>query len=156
MFWAGSSLAVLGKNWVKVDVTKNTVGEILEREIPAIYSDYPQAVVSVESLESILAGKLRAMLQRKKCRDYYDVWKMISLKIDFQRAKGILTRKCDAKGVSFTWSNVFPDGLAEILAPYWEKELSRLLSPVPRMDDVVSELESVLPSRISQIHPGTL
>lgn len=136
--------SVLWKNWAKVDVTKDLVGEIKEREMPKSYSDYPKASIKVETLESILAGKLRAMTQRTKCRDYYDVWRMKDENIDFKKMKEILKEKCEAKEIEFSQIPIFPDDLTEILTPYWERELSRVLHPVPEMEDVIIELKSFL------------
>ena len=39
--------AVLGKNWVKVDVTRDLVGERTRKELPATYLDYPKVLVNV-------------------------------------------------------------------------------------------------------------
>jgi len=98
----------------------------------------------VETVESILAGKLRALLQRRKCRDYYDVWRMMDLKLDFRKVREILERKCEARGVEIDIDRIFPEDLLDILRPYWEKELGRLLRRPPEMERVIDELRSKL------------
>ena len=64
---------LLGKNWLKVDVTlEPPIGKVLSKSLSRSYSDYPDFTVKVESLEEIFAQKLRALVQRKKVRDYYE------------------------------------------------------------------------------------
>lgn len=40
--------------------------------------------------------------------------------------------------------HVFPPNLEDILAPYWEKELGRLISPLPEMKTVINDLKNML------------
>ena len=111
---------------------------------------YPKVLVNVETLESIIAGKLRAMVQRKMCRDYYDVWRALDLKVDLRKVKKTFRIKCSAKGIEFYGTKqMFPDDLTETLRPYWEKELGRLLGEVPKMEEVIEELRSKLPEFLS-------
>jgi len=136
--------AVLGKNWAKVDITRDLPGESVRIEIPPAFSDYPKFLMKVETIESILAGKLRALLQRRKCRDYYDVWRIMGLKIDLQKTKEILERKCNVREVEIDIDRMFPGDLLDILRPYWERELGRLLRQPPEMEKVIDELRSKL------------
>ena len=39
---------------------------------------------------------------------------------------------------------MFPDDLPGTLQPYWDRELSRLVEPVPEMSDVLEELRQRL------------
>jgi hypothetical protein len=58
--------ALLGKNWLKLDVTKEVPIDAVEgRRLEQIYSDYPPFKVKVESMEEIGAQKLRALIERK-------------------------------------------------------------------------------------------
>jgi predicted nucleotidyltransferase component of viral defense system len=73
--------ALLGRNWVKLDATKEAILDtIRSRKLKQTYSDYPDFNLKVESLEEIFAEKLRAVIERSKCRDYYDVWQLLKLK----------------------------------------------------------------------------
>ena len=135
--------AILGKNWIKVDATKEEPKDtIVKREIQRIYSDYTRFTIKVESLEEILAEELRALLERRKCRDYYDVWKLLDLKIDKDRVTEIFSQKCKSKGIEVSGIHqFFPQNLNEILKPYWERELGRLVFPVPDMESILDELQ---------------
>lgn len=136
----------LGKNWLKVDVTPEPpIGRVLSKPLSRSYSDYPEFMVRVESLEEIFAQKLRALLQRKKVRDYYDIWKMGEQKVDQTLAAKFFAKKLKAKEIK--WGglrDVFPADLEAILAGYWKKELGRLVWPVPEMNTVIRQLKGNL------------
>jgi predicted nucleotidyltransferase component of viral defense system len=138
--------ALLGRNWVKFDVTKEqTLDKIRSRKLKQAYSDYPNFSLKVESLEEIFAEKLRALIERKKCRDYYDVWQLLRLKPDLTKTKGQFLKKCELKKIKFKGTvQFFPGDLQEILEPYWERELGRLVHPLPDLNEVLGEMREKL------------
>jgi len=131
--------AVLGKNWIKVDVTTERALEVVERPLKRMYSDYPSVKIRVESAEEIAAEKLRALIERKKSRDFFDVWKLMEL-VDQRKTWNLFLEKCKVKGIEFSMEAMFPSALEETLAPYWERELGRLVYPVPELSKVLREL----------------
>lgn len=143
--------AILGKNWIKVDATKEQpVNSIKKKKIQQIYTDYPDFQIQVESLEEILAEKLRALLERKKCRDYYDIWKLLELNIDNKHVTDLFIKKCRDTGIEPPRSDMFfPKDLPEILRPYWERELGRLVHPVPDIKGILKELKTRLADTLS-------
>lgn len=138
--------ALIGRNWAKVDVTgEKPIDRVLEKPVHRGYSDYPHFSTRVESVEEILAQKLRAILERGKCRDYYDVWKLMELRVDLDRTRKMFERKCRLKGIEFKGiDQFFPPEIVEILGPYWERELGRLIQPLPHVDTVICELKKQL------------
>lgn len=138
--------ALLGKNWIKVDVTKEKVVEKpVVKTISKSYSDYPQFSIKVMHLDEVFAEKLRALVERKKSRDYYDIWKMLSLKTDKKKIRELFFKKCEIKQIEFkNMEQLFPKDLEEILRPYWERELSRLVSPIPDLTMVLNQLKNNL------------
>jgi len=134
--------AVLGKNWIKIDVTREApIDRILSRKLSQRYSDYPPFKVRVETLEEIGAEKIRSLVERKKCRDYYDVWQLTKLTMNKIRLKTLLNKKFRYKGIEFKGlDDMFPSDLLEILERYWERELARLVYPVPEMKKVISDV----------------
>lgn len=137
---------IIGKNWIKVDVTKNDLVEKpLLKPIHRAYSDYPAFRVRVESPEEIFSSKLRAIIERKKCRDYFDLWHLSKMKFDEQQIKRTFMAKCAIKKIEFKGKRqLFPDSLQETLKPYWERELGRLINPVPDMKVVLDDLKDAL------------
>jgi len=136
----------LGKNWLKVDVTlEPPIGRVFSRPLSRSYSDYPGFTVRVESLEEIFAQKLRALVQRKKVRDYYDVWKMGEQKVNKTELTRLFVEKLRVKEIKWDGiRDIFPSDLEVILEGYWEKELGRLVWPIPEMRTVLSQLKANL------------
>ena len=137
---------VIGKNWIKVDITKNDLVEKpVLKPIHRDYSDYILFKIKVESLEEIFASKLRTVIERKKCRDYFDLWQLSKMKFDKMRIKRIFRAKCFLKEIEFEEiSQIFPPYLQETLEPYWEKQLGRLIVPVPEITEVMKDLKGAL------------
>ncbi len=136
----------LGKNWLKIDVTPEApVDHVQSLPLSRTFSDYPDFTVRVESLEEIMAQKLRALVERKKVRDYYDVWRMCQLKVNRKRVAALFAKKLAIKGIAFGGlPDIFPPDIEGVLSGYWQKELGRLVHPVPEMSVVLSELRGAL------------
>jgi len=136
----------LGRNWLKTDVTLDPpIARVLSKPLSRSYSDYPDFKVRVESIEEIFAQKLRALLERKKVRDYYDIWKMAEQEVNQAQLARLFTRKLKAKGIEWRGlQEIFPADLESVLDGYWEKELGRLVWPVPVMSEVLTELKAAL------------
>jgi len=136
----------LGKNWLKVDVTPEPpIDRVLSKPLSRQYSDYPDFKVKVESLEEIFAQKLRALVQRKKVRDYYDIWRMGEQKVDRAELARLFIEKLRIKEIRWNGlQDIFPSSLKTILEGYWEKELGRLVWPVPEMSSVLRQLKANL------------
>ncbi|MBN1938357.1 MAG: nucleotidyl transferase AbiEii/AbiGii toxin family protein [Candidatus Aminicenantes bacterium] len=137
---------VLDRNWIKVDVTMDDVVDTpVMKAIPREYSDYVAFKVRTESLEEILASKLRAVIERKKCRDYFDLWKLFQMDFDREKIKRVFARKLAVKSLSFEGPDqIFPADLTQTLKPYWARELGRLINPIPDMDAVLAEIRQLL------------
>jgi len=143
--------AVIGRNWAKVDITKNDLVENpVEKSIKRDYSDYKDFKIKVESVEEIFCSKLRTVIERKKCRDYFDLWKLTKLSLNLNKIKKIFKKKLEIKGVNFSSLNkIFPKDLNETLMPYWERELGRLVYPLPELGLVLKELRNFIESNLS-------
>jgi len=131
-------VAVLGvKNWLKIDITRGKPAMTPRSiEFPRAYSDYPDLRVVVKPPEEILADKLYAILRRTKCRDYYDVWRLLATRdLDVRKALSVFREKCAKDELAAKRADLLPIGLAETLKPYWERELARLVSPYARFGE---------------------
>ena len=73
------------------------------------------------------------------------------LEIDVERTRRILPEKLAVKGLkTVDLMRMFPDDLPGTLQPYWDRELSRLVEPVPEMSGVLAELRH----RLVVLSPG--
>jgi predicted nucleotidyltransferase component of viral defense system len=138
--------AVLGKNWIKVDVTRETpVDRVLNRKLARQFSDYPSFKVRVESVEEIGAEKIRSLLEGKKSRDYYDVWQLMKLNPNREKIRKLVAMKFEYKGMEFKGlDEMFPKDLFDVLEGYWNRELGRPMHPVPELERVIHDLENSL------------
>lgn len=138
--------AIIGKNWIKVDATKETVLDNIKKKAPIkSYSDYPEFSINIESLEEIFSEKLRSLIERTKCRDYFDVWKLCSIDFDQGKVQRLFRKKCEIKEIQFkSIDEIFPDDLESILKPYWDQELGRLVNPLPELRIVLARLKEKL------------
>ena len=87
---------------IKVDIT-NYDNEIIllptkKKKVFHSYSDELNAEIEVYSLEEIFAEKIRALIQRTRARDLYDVGMLYDL-INKDKVLQILDEKFDFKGV---------------------------------------------------------
>lgn len=141
---------VISRNWIKTDFMKNDiVDKPLKKSLKKEYSDYEDFNIKVESLEEIFCSKLRTVIERKKCRDFFDLWKLTNLSIDIKRVEKILEKKLEIKSIKFTSMNqIFPQDLKETLLPYWDGELGRLVNPLPDFEEVLTELKSFVKTQL--------
>lgn len=138
--------AVISKNWIRVDATKETVMDIVEKkELKKPYSDYPACSSNVESIEEIFSEKIRSLIERTKCRDFFDVWKLCSMDFNKGKVQKLFKKKCEIKKIHFKGvDEIFPDDIESSLMPYWNQELGRLLNPLPNLQTVLNDLKTQL------------
>ena len=137
----------ISKNTVKIEVsTESFIGPVDDISVQSTY-DYPVFDILAYTKENILAEKMRAILERGKIRDYYDVWRMFKANnTGIKKSKELFHKKCLAKGVEFTGvDQFFPEDIVETLEPYLERGLTRLSSEsLPSLDEMVGELKNDL------------
>jgi len=87
---------------------------------------------------------MRAIIERGKIRDYYDVRRLLrTRKFDKQGLKEMFLQKCKSKGVTFTGvEQMFPADIAKKLEPYLDTWLTRLSpEPLPELETILAELK---------------
>jgi len=128
------------KNFIKIDINK---GGLIEKpsnkELQRVYSDYPSFSIKVKTLDEIFAAKIRTTITRVRCRDYYDIYKLLeSHRIDIIKIKKLVLRKCNIQ--KFKLSMLKIGGLND----YWNKELGRLVYPIPKLNVVLDKIKEGL------------
>ncbi len=110
------------------------------------YSDCPEDGINIQSYSyaEVFAEKIRALKERTRPRDLYDV-------INFYRrpesrevagdVKTVLMRKCEFKNISFP-NLADLDQHKEVCATGWEDQLSHQLQALPPFDSFWGELAS--------------
>lgn len=137
---------------LKLDITRHEKLAWPPQVLPLIhdYSDRADCarLISAYRLEEIVAEKLRAILQRNRPRDVYDLWFLLTQRsVPFAREdvrRGFL-EKCNYKQVAFTGVEDFlpPDRISSH-ALGWESSLGELVDPLPEFDQVVDGLRDAI------------
>ncbi|MHB1293459.1 MAG: nucleotidyl transferase AbiEii/AbiGii toxin family protein [Anaerolineae bacterium] len=110
----------------------------------------PTPRVLTYALEEILAEKARAILERGKARDYYDVWRLLKEKsVSFVPATSCTTlvAKCAHKGLlPPSIEQFFSVPMLAQAQAYWESDLANQVKPqfLPPWEQVVAELYPLL------------
>lgn len=111
-----------------------------------------QPQVLCYTLEEILAEKLRAILQRGKARDYYDVWRLLGEKrnhLDVDLARRLLIAKCEHRQLpKATLGQLLdPSRLAQA-ALFWQRDIREQVpsEELPAWEAVVADLGRSLAS----------
>lgn len=120
----------------------------------AVFHPYPDDLpedlaIAAYSFEELLAEKTRALLERTRPRDLYDVVQIVenhSGSIDFEIARDFFRRKCAHK-------NIAPPGAAALghlvhgsaeLRADWDSMLAHQLQVLPPIDSILGRVAAVL------------
>lgn len=137
-----SFIGPITQHKTKIEVTKEEfIGDYYNRKINKSY-DCPEFSLQTYTLDTILAEKLRSLIERTKIRDYYDAWRLLGMNVvDAILVKRLFLKKCEGKGIVFEGVNqFFPENLAGTLQPYLHT-LTRLTSePLPPLIKMLEEL----------------
>lgn len=132
---------------IKVDLQENELVENAAR-LPLLprYEDIPEgATVMGYTEEEIGAEKLRCILQRKHCRDPYDLHYLLTNKrIDAAEAHLLFERKAKHRGLDPGRLRDRLDALLEWCKPRWEADLGEFLRDVPPFKAFERELRREL------------
>lgn len=134
-------------NTIKIEITREKfVGDVTKKQVPKKF-DYPKFSVNVYTLETLIAEKARAIIERGYIRDYYDVWRLLKIgKFNRKKTKELFFEKCNAKGVTFTGiDQFFPKDIVKTLEPHLEIGLTRLgRGKMPSLQNTINQLRKSL------------
>lgn len=130
---------------IKLDITKHNMEKISlnpeERKIIHPYSDDCTSMVLVYPLEEIVAEKLRALFERTRPRDLYDVWYMRD-KLNYESISYIFSEKCRFKKVKPDFQ--FFIARREDFERAWENSLRHQLNVLPNFNSTFDEVLDIV------------
>jgi predicted nucleotidyltransferase component of viral defense system len=141
--------------WPRVlfDLTQNEA-IVATPAIRPIFHPYPDdlpedALVSAYSLEELFAEKTRALHERTRPRDLYDVVQLVenySDAVDFVSARTIFRTKCAAKGIDAPSGEILMTQVRESteLEADWDTMLAHQLPALPPLDGIRSRMSASL------------
>ena len=128
------------KGKVRVDVNRRPEPVETRRElVTSEYDDVRPFVVTVLTLEHLMAEKVRALLVRGKPRDLYDVWLLLSQGVSPDRA--LIERKLALYEMVFS-VEALEEALTRVQTD-WERDLRPLLPQFVEYEDVRRVVESL-------------
>ena len=128
------------------------------------YGEPLEVEVQVYSLEEVIAEKLRTILQhsamfdrrgwtRSRARDYYDLWRVLSVyknDLDLAGFDSLLREKCAVRGVGFARpEDFFHDRMLAYVKRTWDQWLGPLVPGLPSFETVTGELRPQVAALIS-------
>jgi len=127
---------------IKLDLTAPEKEEVLlppeKRKIIHPYSDDFHVRIQAYSLEEIVAEKIRALFERTRPRDLYDVWRLHN-EIDNGKVLNILYKKCIIKDVEIDVRSL--EDRRGDFANAWTNSLRHQIKALPDFDDVFYEVK---------------
>lgn len=137
---------------VKLDITLYEQVLLPPNTAPILhpYSDVEDchATVPTYKLDEIVAEKLRAILQRTRSRDIYDLWYLLKFHEDMLNKStiyNVFKKKCEYKNVDFRGiEDFFKPELMESHKLAWEPSISRQIADLPAFEEVESDLRRLL------------
>ncbi len=141
----------IGTGAVKIEITaENVIGTVEKKQLFKIF-DYPDLEVRTYSVSTILAEKLRAIIERGYVRDYYDAWRLLKIeKFDNDAVRNLFLEKLKLRDTKFEGiEQFFPEGVVEEFETQVEEGLTRLKDEeLPTMSNMIKELEALLEKNI--------
>lgn len=149
--YRGPNARAGGAPRIKLDLAADEVLvlEPVGREIHHPYSDRPAAGMRVlcYAYEEVFAEKLRALTERQRPRDLYDVihlHRRLDLGPDRQALRTTLARKCEFKGIAVpTMASLSGRPERQAIESEWNQMLGHQLPACPPFADFWSELPRV-------------
>ncbi len=133
------SMAVLR---LEVSLREDVILKEDTREVVPVYTDLQPYIVTMMSLEEMLAEKVRAIMTRNKARDVFDVWFLIKKNVTVNME--LINKKLEYDDMHFD-SDTFLSSLTAKKS-IWEKELKPLVSFVPDFEKTAGEIAKRVPS----------
>ena len=90
-------------------------------------------------IEELASEKIRALMQRKRPRDYFDLWCLLK-KIKFNNFESLANKKMLAVGDNADLKKVFTD--LDAVKSLWKNDLIQLVPELPDFDVIIADLKT--------------
>lgn len=123
---------------IKIDISLREKPLLKLKEVVLHSPYFPDFPLLAFQIEEMAAEKMRALIQRKRPRDYYDMWLLLR-EIEFKDFENLAEEKLAAMDDKFDISKVFAD--LEIVKSLWKDDLRQLIPELPDFDSVIKDLK---------------
>jgi predicted nucleotidyltransferase component of viral defense system len=128
------------KNNIVLDISKREkpILKLIKKKAKSPY--FKEIEILTFQLEELIAEKIRAIEQRKRPRDYLDIFYILNKKsFDFEKSLKIAKQKLKLDKDSFDIERIFSD--LDIVRNLWERDLTTILPDIPDFDKVIRKLK---------------
>lgn len=129
---------------IKIDISLREKPLLGLKEV-AVHSPYfPDFPVLTFQMEEIASEKMRALIQRKRPRDYLDMWLLLK-ELEFRDFEKLAEKKLTDMNDNMDIGKVFTD--MDIVKSLWKVDLEQLIPELTDFDSVINDLKRKLELR---------
>lgn len=142
--------------WLKLDISLKEYLAYAPQQRPLkekTYIDMADFAIQCYGLKEILVEKLRAIMQRGKTRDYYDLWQLMTRKDlmgaiannvdELSGLRSVLVQKCKFRQVAYEPEKMFDEKQLSEAEKEWQNSLGRLVKNLPDFSEVITSLKKI-------------
>lgn len=126
---------------IKVDISLREKPLLELKEIALLSPYFSEFTIRTFQIEEMAAEKLRALVQRKRPRDYFDMWVLLK-EIKFKDFEKLAEKKLADANDNLSIDRVFTD--LDLVKSLWKTDLEQLISELPDFDRIIKELKEKL------------
>lgn len=123
---------------IKIDISLREKHLLGLKEVAVHSSYFPDFLVLTFQIEEIASEKMRALIQRKRPRDYFDMWLLLK-ELEFKDFEKLAEKKLTAMNDNMDIGKVFTD--LDIVRSLWKVDLEQLIPELPDFDGVINDLK---------------
>jgi len=130
------------QNSFKVDISwrEKPLLPLVIKKVKSTYPEIPEFKIQTFQLKELVAEKFRALTQRGKPRDYFDVWFVCKKRPEILKdIRPLVMTKCENIGIEFKPKKIFEN--LDDVEKLWKQDLIELLPEVVDFKVVISELK---------------
>lgn len=126
---------------IKIDISFREKPLLELKEVPVHSPYFPDSLVLTFQIEEIASEKMRALIQRKRPRDYLDMWLLLK-ELEFKDFEKLAEKKLTAMDDNMDIGKVFTD--LDVVKSLWKVDLEQLIPELPDFDGVMNDLKRKL------------
>ena len=137
-------------NYIIIDISRREK-PIMDLVAINMKSEYFKDIaVTTFQIEELISEKLRALIERKKPRDYLDIYYILDEKeINWKKTFEIAKKKLNAVNEKFDIQKIIGD--TDIVKELWKQDISELVADIPPFDKVLQKITDFLKKNANKI-----
>jgi predicted nucleotidyltransferase component of viral defense system len=129
---------------IKIDISLREKPLLELKEVPVHSPYFQDFLILTFQMAEIASEKMRALIQRKRPRDYLDMWLLLK-ELEFKDFEKLAEEKLATMNDNFDTGKVFKD--LDIVKSLWKVDLEQLIPELPDFDAVMNDLKRKLELR---------